>query len=147
MRAYVHTFACMSASSSAQRQSVVTQNTFHLLCAFCQVLVPFSQKATANHKELRTSLYGMHAEDTACVSQALEKACSLLEHQYGKDAKGSQVVLVVDGGPSLREMRQLETMIPRLPRSVAMHIIAMGSEVRGASLPMCACVRSMPLAV
>ena len=66
----------------------------------CQVLVPFGAKATANHKEvrrvrvceavvvmgcsltaksqLRTSLYGMHAEDTADVSQALEKACSLL---------------------------------------------------------------------
>jgi hypothetical protein len=34
-----------------------------------QVLVPFGKKAMANHKELRTSLYGMDAEDTACVSK------------------------------------------------------------------------------
>ena len=138
----------------------------------CQVLVPFGAKATANHKEvrrvrvceavvvmgcsltaksqLRTSLYGMHAEDTADVSQALETACSLLgrwsrvctamlppgaltcidtaDHHYGKDAQGCQVVVVVDGGPSVSEVLALERVLPRLPRSVVMHFVAMGDE-------------------
>ena len=40
-----------------------------MICARTQVLVPFDKKARANHKQLRTSLYGMEAEDTSNVSK------------------------------------------------------------------------------
>jgi hypothetical protein len=132
---------------STTRQDVAQRGILHLLhhleqhhefepvcilsmSSTCRELVPFGRKPSANkqaHKELRTSLYAMEAEDTACVSQALKQACKLLEERYGA-VGGCQVVLVVDGGPSLSETNELEMVIPHLPRSVIFHIIAMGSE-------------------
>ena len=50
------------------------------------------------------------------------------DHHYGKDAQGCQVVVVVDGGPSVSEVLALERVLPRLSRSVVMHFVAMGDE-------------------
>jgi len=130
---------------STTRQDVAQRGILHLLnhleqwhefepvcmmsmSSSCQILVPFGKKASANHKELRTSLYGMDAEDTANVSQALRTACNVLQDNYSRNAQGCQVVLVVDGGPGLSEMKRLQRTIPTLSRAVIFHTIAMGSE-------------------
>lgn len=90
----------------------------------CRILVPFE----TDHKTLRTALYDIALEDTASVTSGLSAACSLLQEQFGTDAAGCQVVLVVDGAPSFTEAEQLETIIPLLPRAVVFHILAMGTE-------------------
>ena len=125
---------------STTRQDVAQRGILHLLhhieqwhefepvcmismSSSCQVLVPFDKTARANHKQLRTSLYGMEVGDTSNVSLALETACKQLEENYGESVSGCQVVLVVDGGPSFLELRELERTLPRLPRSVVFHTV------------------------
>jgi hypothetical protein len=85
------------------------------------------------HTGWRVAMRGWHCRrpcslPTPLMPQALEIACQQLEENYGAAVSGCQVVLVVDGGPSFLELRELERVIPHLPRSVVFHTVAMGSE-------------------
>ena len=69
----VHT--CIDGSMLPRSQQLGMRSQPFLTKELSQVLVPFDKTPSAKHKILRTSLYGMDAEDTACVSEALLKVC------------------------------------------------------------------------